>query len=184
MRTIILAAMFAMAQFIFPAAAAENLKWEDGNVGVYAEYSRYIPEDADETLCGGNCARVESGNGFRFGGLYRFPDIPVAAEASLLLATGDVKFGGSATNLSDAGDWEVTHKMLGFRLSPTLDGNFHFSAGAGLSLWDVSLDEFYVPDDDGTDAYFTAYGGWKFAHVSWFHADGDNAFGLGATIWL
>ena len=185
MKAIILAIVFATAQFIVPAAVAESAEWEDGNIGVYAEYSRYIPEDAEETVRISNgYAKLETGNGFRVGGLYRFPDLPVAVEASLLLAEGGVEFGGNSGNLSDAGDWEVTAKMVGMRFVPNLGGDFHFSAGGGVNFWDVSLDEFHVPDDDGTDAYFTASGGWRFVHASWWHSDGDNAIGLGATIWL
>ena len=184
MKIFILAAMFMTAQFIAPVALAESAEWERGNFGVYAEYSRYIPEDAEDTVCGGNgCAKIETGNGFRFGGLYRFSSLPVALEASLLLAEGGVEFGSGAGNLSDAGDWEYTAKMIGVRFVPNLGENFHFSAGGGVNLWDASLEEFYIADDDGTDTYFTASGGWRFINASWWHSDGDNAIGLGVILW-
>ena len=185
MKIITFAVAFAMALFTVPAAFAENAEWQNGNFGAYAEYSRYIPEDAEDTICGTNgCGKLETGNGFRFGGLYRFPQFPIAIEGSVLLAEGGVEFGGSSGNLADAGDWEVAYKMVGLRFVPDLGGDFHFSAGGGVNFWDVSLDEFHLPDDDGTDAYFTIHGGWRFFHASWLHSDGDNAIGLGATIWL
>ena len=185
MKTIILAAVLMTAQLIIPAAAAENVEWTDGNFGVYAEYSRYIPEDAEDTVRISNgYAKVKTGNGFRFGGLYRLPNIPVAVEASLLLAEGDMEFGSDADSLSGHGDWELTHKMIGVRFAPNLEEDFQFSAGGGLSLWDASFDQFIVPDDDGSEPYFSVFGGWRFIHASWLHIDGDNAIGLGANIWL
>ena len=191
MKNPIPAVVFALAILITPPATAEDfaaaLTAGNSPFSFYGEFVTYVPEDANETHCVNPnasvaCAKVTSGFGFRAGASYKFPDFPVSAEASFLLASGDTYAGYGRDSLLDRGDWEYTAKMLGVRFSPDVGEDVRFSLGGGVNFADVSFDEFAVDDDDFTEPYWTVSASWRFLHASWWHSDGDNAFGYGVTI--
>ena len=193
MKNLILSAILSAATLINPLAMAEENTTEevDSNspFSLYGEYVRFIPEDAEDTQCSNPnssiaCGKIRTGNGFRAGASYAFADFPIEVEASLLLASGEVQVGSSISSLQDSGDWEYTAKMIGVRFSPNIGRDFHISLGSGVNFADVSFDEFAISDDDSTEAYWTAFVGWRFVHASWWHSDGDNALGAGMTIRL